>query len=152
LASIIESTKLYQQVSTGSPRKFDELLLETIDEVLKTTFGDKSTQMIYDYLKMKSCLPNEIPMKLEIFSTDLRNILYDDNSPARFLASITPMGRCAIIERTILRILCKKLGSDLKETGPIHFPSLILELRILFNSEKERSLSLLNSKEETVKK
>ncbi len=108
--------------------------------------------MIYDYLKMNSCLPNEIPMKLETFSTELRNILYDDNSPARFLASVTPMGRCAIIERTILRILCKKLGSNLKETGPIQFPSLTSELRTHFNSEEERSLSLLNSKEETVKK
>jgi hypothetical protein len=99
---------------------------------------------------MESCLPNEIPMKLEIFSTELRNILYDDNSPTRFLASVTPMGRCAIIERTILRILCKKLGSNLKETGPILFPSLISELRVLYNSKKEPSSIALRDNKEAV--
>ncbi len=151
MASIIETAKLYQQVSTESQKKFDELLLETIDEVLKTAFGEKSTQMIYDYLKMRSCPSYEVPQKLGIFSAELRNILYEDNSPARFLASVTPMGRCAIIERTILRILCKKLGFSLQETGPINFPSAVSELRILHNSEKERLLPPPSGKEETEK-
>jgi len=115
------------------------LLLETIDEVLKTALGDKSTQIIYDYLKKKSCSPNEIPMKLEVFSTELKSILYDDNTPTRFSAGVTPIGRFAIIERTISRILCRKLGLDFKETGPVHFPSLISELRVSYNSDEERS-------------
>ncbi len=152
MASIIESAKLYQQVSTESPRKFDELLLETIDEVLRTAFGDRSTQMIYDYLRLRSCPPNEIPQKPEIFSIELRSILFEENSPARFLASVTPMGRCAIIERTILRILCKKIGFSFRETGPINFPSAVSELRILRNSEKERFLPSPSGKEETEKK
>ena len=152
MASIIESTKLYQQVSTESPRKFDELLLETIDEVLKTAFGDKSAQMIYEYLRLRSCPTNELPQKPEIFSIGLRNILFEENSPARFLASVTPMGRCAIIERTILRIMYKKLGFSLQETGPINFPSAVTELRILHNSKKERFLPPPSSEEETEKK
>ena len=151
MASIIESTKLYQQVSIENPNKFDELLLETIDEVLKTAFGEKSTQMIYDYLKSRSCPPNEIPQKPKIFSMELKNIFFDDNSPARFLASVTPMGRCAIIERTILRILCKKVGFNLQETGPINFPSAVSELRIFHNSKEEHLLPPI-VKEETGKK
>jgi hypothetical protein len=146
VVSIIEP-KFHSQVSEDNLRRFDKLILETVDEVLKTALGDKSTQMIYEYLKMKSCLPNEIPMKLEIFSTELRNILSDDSSPTRFSDGVTPMGRSAIIERTISRILCRKLRLDFKETGPVHFSSLISELRMLYNSEKEHSSTNNDNKE-----
>jgi hypothetical protein len=131
--------KHYPQVSTNNLGRFDKMLLETVDEVLRTALGAKSTLMIYDYLKNRSCSPIEIPTKLEIFSTELRNILFEDKSPPRFLGGITPIGRSAIIERTISRILCRKLGLDFKIAGPVDLPSLIPELRVLYRSKEERS-------------
>jgi len=142
--------KFHPQVSADNLGRFDKLLLYTVDEVLRTALGDKSTQMIYEYLKMKSCFPNEIQMKLEIFSTELRNILSDDTSPTRFSAGVTPMGRSAIIERTISRILCRKLRLDFNETGPVYFSSLISELRILYNAEEEHSSTRNNDNKESV--
>jgi hypothetical protein len=149
VVSIIES-KFYSQVSANNLERFDKLLLETINEVLKAALGDKSAQMIYEYLKMKSCLLYEIPMKLELFSTELRNILFDYTLLTRFSAGVTPIGRSAIIERTISKILCRKLGLDFKVTGPVNFPSFISELRMLYDSENKHTPTNKNSEEAVI--
>jgi len=142
--------KNYSQVSTNNLGRFDQLLVETVDEVLRTALGDKSTQIIYEYLKTRHCLPNEIPTKLEIFSTELRNILSEDTTPTRFSIGVTTLGGSAIIEKTILRILCRKLGLKFKVTEPVHFPSLISELRVLYNSEKDHSQMTRKDEKEAV--
>jgi len=142
--------KNYSQVSTNNLGRFDQLLVETVDEVLRTALGDKSTQIIYEYLKTRHYLPNEIPTKLEIFSTELRNILSEDTTPTRFSVGVTPLGGPAIIEKTISRILCQKLRLKFKVTEPVHFPSLISELRVLYNSEKDRSQMTRPNEKEAV--
>ncbi len=142
--------KNYLQISTHNIGRFDQLLVETIDEVLRIALGDKSTQIIYEYLKTRLCLPNEIPSKLEIFSTELRNIMSEDPTPTRFTIGVTPLGRSAIIERTISRILCRKLRLEFKVTGPVHFPSLISELRVLYNSRKDHSQMTHQNEKEAI--
>lgn len=112
--------------------RFDELLVETINEVLMFVFGDKSAQNIYNYLQRKSCAKKEIPRKLEVFSTELRNVL-NDNRPIGFSNRITRPDKAVTVERTIARILCRKLGTRfLEETGPLNLSSFILELRSLY--------------------
>ncbi|MBS7615358.1 hypothetical protein KEJ18_06490 [Candidatus Bathyarchaeota archaeon] len=137
-----ESAKTYLQASKHVYDRFDELLVQTIDEVLKASLGDKSAKMIYEYLEKKSCSINEIPNNLTGFSTELRAILANDNAPTRFSLEVTPQGRSTIIERTIARILCQKLGLDFKEKGPVNFPNLISELRRVYN-ESERSILMV---------
>jgi len=127
------------------------VLLETIDEVLKTTFGDRSTRMIYDYLRLRSCPTNEIPQKPEIFSMELRSIFFKYNSPARLQTSVPPTRRCVLIERAILKILCKKMGFSLHEIEPINFASAVSELRIFHNPKKKSFYLPLCGKEETEK-
>lgn len=142
MASKPESIKTYSHALKQSDERFNELLLETIDEVLKATLGDKSTKLIYEYLTKKSCSINEISNNLTIFSAELRAILSDDNTPTRFSIEVTPHGRSAIIERAIARILCQKLGLDFKEKGPIDFPNLISELRRVYN-DSERNILIV---------
>jgi hypothetical protein len=130
--------------------RLNKFSLETVDEVSKTALGDKGTQMVYDYFERKSCSPNEIPMNSEVFCTELRNILSVDNSTTRFTAGGTPLGRSVIVERTISRILCCRLGLDTKEAGPVHFPSLTSELRVLYNSREECSSITYHGNQEAV--
>ncbi|MBS7656689.1 hypothetical protein KEJ33_02045 [Candidatus Bathyarchaeota archaeon] len=105
--------------------------------MLKSALGDKSTQLIYEYHKKKSCSIHEIPYNLTVFSTDLRAILLDDTTPTRFSVEVTPLGKSTIIERTIARIFCQKLGLEFKEKGPVNFPILISEFRLTHNNPEK---------------
>ena len=72
--AFVKSAK-YSRVVPQALEKFDEVLLETIDEVLRGSLGDLNTQIIYQYLEKKMCPRQEIPRKLTVFSTELRNLL-----------------------------------------------------------------------------
>jgi len=129
--TILEVTTFNTPSSGERMGKFDSLLVETIDEVLRAVLGDRSAQEIYEYLARRSCRRDEIPLKLEIFSTELRNVLYDSrSSPPSGIISV--IGRAAIVERTVVRILCRKIGMGFTETGPVNLPSFISNLRGLY--------------------
>jgi len=112
--------------------EFDRLLLETIDEVLRSVFGDRGTQRIYDYLERRSCPQMEIPLKLEVFSQEMRNILFDETRHARFSYGISAQGRAAILEKSIAKILCYKMGVSFNETGPINFAFFMRKLKEVY--------------------
>jgi len=132
--SILGLGKPYITPSEERLERFDELLLGAIDEVLKFILGDKSARGIYDYLEKRSCTRNEIPLKLEIFSIEMRNVL-NDNRSSRFSDGISTSGRVIIVERTIAKILCRKIEMEFSEAGPINLPSFISDLRSLYVNE-----------------
>jgi hypothetical protein len=107
----------------------DKLLLDTIDEVLRYILGDKSTDRFIEYLEGRSCLKNEIPSKLDVFSNELRNTLSDKPYGGRFTDGISGLGKAAIVERAIARLLYRKLGIDFKEAGPINLSLLVPQLK-----------------------
>ncbi|MEM2130301.1 MAG: hypothetical protein QXZ70_06855 [Candidatus Bathyarchaeia archaeon] len=137
-----EPAKTYVRASKYGHSIFDDLLVQTIDEVLKAALGDKSTQLIYKYLERRSCPINEIPYNLTVFSKELRAILSDDTTPTRFSVEVTPQGRSTIIERTIARIFCQKLGLEFKEKGPVNFPDFISELKRVHNNPEKSILTV----------
>lgn len=104
-------------------------MLDTIDEVLRHILGDKGTDRFIEYLERRSCLKNEIPSKLDVFSDELRNILSDNPYGGRFTNGISGLGKAAIVERTIARLLYRKLGIDFKEAGPVNLSLLVPQLR-----------------------
>ena len=106
--------------------KFDIILLKTIDEVLIDVLGERNKQVIYDYLEMKSCHMPQIYDTLEVFSAELRNLL----GPGR--GGI--LGSAPILEETILRVLCHKIGVPYDPTKP--FLSYVRELKETFNQRK----------------
>jgi len=110
--------------------EFERLLLKTIDETLRYTFGDVTTQAIYDYLEKKSCPISEIPRKLNTFSIELRMILGTGRRQI--------LGSAAILEKTILKKLCLKLGIEFNEKGPVVFSDYIKKLREVYNHGKVR--------------
>jgi len=118
--------------------QFDELLLQIIDETLRSTFGPTATEMIYVYLKTKSCPTSEIPQKLNVFCLGLRNILEIHTFTRAGIhkdittLGITTIGITAILEKTITKSLCLKLGVEFNEVGPIDFPDYIEKIKTVF--------------------
>jgi len=83
----------------GVLKSFDDLLLETIDDVLKQVFGKKPAKIIIQSMKKNYFLEwEEIPSKVEVFADALGKIL----------------GLGAIIEDLILESLHSNLGLELK--------------------------------------
>ena len=119
----------------------DGLLLDTIDEVLRYVLGDKSTDRFFEYLERRSCLKSEIPSKLDLFSSELRIILSDKPYGGRFTDRISGVGKMAIMERTIARLLYRKLGKKFKETGPVDLSSLVLQLKRTLNHGSKEEYS-----------
>ncbi|RLI29468.1 hypothetical protein DRO50_01490 [Candidatus Bathyarchaeota archaeon] len=106
-------------------------MLKIINETLKYALGDATVKIIYDYLKRKSCPIYEIPRKPEVFSSELRMIL-QSNSGLRFHSSLSALGTVSILERTIVKRLCSKLGVEFNEEGPIVFEDWIKRLREVY--------------------
>jgi len=120
--------------------QFDELLLQTIDETLRSTFGSTATEMIYMYLKTKSCPTSEIPQKLNVFCLGLRNILEIQTfNPVGIHKDITAIGTTAILERAITKSLCLKIGVEFHEAGPIDFPDYIEKIKKVCHHNKSVS-------------
>jgi len=110
--------------------QFDELLLQTIDKTLRSTFGSTATEMIYMYLKTQSCPTSEIPQKLNVFCLGLRNILEIQTfNRVGIHKDITTLGITTILEKTITKSLCLKLGVEFHEVGPIDFPDYIEKIK-----------------------
>jgi len=72
----------------------------------------------------------EIPQKLNVFCLGLRNILEIQTfNRAGIHKDITTIGITTILEKTITKILCEKLGVEFNEVGPIDFPHYIEKIK-----------------------
>jgi hypothetical protein len=109
---------------------FDGLLLQAIDRTLRYTFGDVSTDVIYDYLEKKGCGVREIPQKLDVFSEGLRNVIGTGSSRS-FL------GVASIVEETILEILYTELKIEFNRQNPASFEDQVNKLREIYNNRRE---------------
>jgi len=117
--------------------QFDELLLQTIHKTLRSTCGRTTTEMIYKQLKEKSCPKSEIPRKLSVFHSELRNILeIQASSRVGVHKDITILGTITILEKAIAKRLCKKLGVEFNELGPIEFPDYIEKIKKVYYHSK----------------
>jgi len=88
--------------------KFEKLLIKSVDDSLKDTFGEIATEIIYKHLERNHSLKQEeIPKKLEVFIEGLEKFL---NSGA------------IVVEGLVLEKLCLNLG--LERPSEEH-PSLI---------------------------
>ena len=101
--------------------EFDEALLSAVDEILRYTIGDVSTQIIYDYLERNSFPKSEIPNNLDRFSVELRKILGDGRGQI--------LGSAPILEEAIAERLCIKLGTKLEGRLPSAFSIFIRKLK-----------------------
>jgi hypothetical protein len=109
-------------------REFDKLLILTTGEVLRESLGDLNAQIIFEYLEKRSCPMQEIPKKLEVFSMELRRLLGWNRGQL--------LGSAAILEETIARVLCFKLGVKFDERLPIAFSNYIGRLREVYCAKK----------------
>ena len=120
--------------------QFDELVLQTIHKTLRSTFGPTTTEMIYEYLKKESCPRSEIPRKLNVFCLGLRNILEAQTSNRTGIyKDIAVLGATTIVEKAITKRLCKKLGIEFNEVGPIEFPDYIKKIKKVYYHSKNKS-------------
>jgi hypothetical protein len=101
--------------------EFDEALLNAVDEILRYTLGDISTQIIYTYIERTGCPKSEIPNKLDAFSEELRRILGSGRGQM--------LGSAPILEEAIAERLCAKLGKKLEGRLPEAFPIFIRKLK-----------------------
>jgi hypothetical protein len=110
-------------------RTFDDLLLQIIDRILRYTFGDVNADIIYDYLEKKGCKMNEIPIKLSVFSEELRNII---GSGEKQLLGVAP-----ILEEAILELLYVELKTNFDRQNPASFEDQIKKLREICNNRQD---------------
>ena len=102
---------------------FSQLLLEAVDDSL-SILGDEPKRALYQYLAtMHSLQREEIPDRLEEFSTGLKKALG---------------GASSVIQRIILRKLFQKLGSTFRESQDSEFSDYIRDARRRFDSGKQR--------------
>jgi hypothetical protein len=109
--------------------EFDKLLLETIDDVLKECLGDSNAQIIYNFLEQRSCTMLEIPQKLGFFSRELRMLLGSGSSQI--------LGSGAILEETILEVLCHRMGVTPNVKAPVRFADCVRNLKKLYGLAKK---------------
>lgn len=95
--------------------KFEELLIKSVDDSLKDTFGEIAADVIYKHLEKKHSLKQEeIPKKLEVFVEGLEE----------FLSS-----GATVIEGMVLKKLCSNLGIEgLRKRRP-DFVDCVAELK-----------------------
>jgi len=99
----------------GVLKSVDDLLLETIDDVLKQVFGKKPAKILIQGMKKNYFLEwEEIPSKVEVFADGLGKILGSG---------------AVIIEDLILESLHSELGLELKWKKGYGFSDYIKELR-----------------------
>ena len=96
-------------------RSLDDLLLETIDDVLRQALGEEAVKIIYKYIENISHLEREeIAEKPEVFPTELKRLLGSG---------------ALLIERLILKNLYSRLQLEFKEKKDYEFSDYIKELR-----------------------
>jgi len=95
--------------------KFEKLLIKSVDDGLKDTFGETATAIIYKHLERKHSLKQEeIPKKLEVFTEGLE----------KFLSS-----GAAVVEGIVLKNLCSNLGIERPSEGFSNFVDYVTKLK-----------------------
>ncbi len=102
-------------------KDFDNLLVQVTEETIKYCLGDANATIIWNYLEKRNCPITEVPIRPEIFSEELRNIMGFGRRQI--------LGAAAILEETILEIFYKKLGINFECEKPINFSYQVRKLR-----------------------
>ena len=94
---------------------FEKLLIKSVDDGLKDTFGESATEIIYKHLKRNHSLKQEeIPMKLEVFIEGLEE----------FFSS-----GAMVIEKIVLKNLCSHLEIEFPSKGLSNFVDYVTKLK-----------------------
>ena len=117
------------QLELEDLEEFDQLLVVTIVEVLQESLGVLNAQIVLDYLEKRSCPVRELPNKLSIFSVEMRKLLGWDRGQL--------LGSAAILEETIAKVLCFKVGVEFEEQIPIVLSKFAEKLRGVYYNKKE---------------
>lgn len=107
--------------------EFEEILLKVIDGTLRYSLGDRTVEVFYKYLRGKGFLFSDIPQNPDFFFNELRKVLESEGN--RFRGSVSALGTVSILERTIIEILCRKLGVKFDAKGPIVFSEWVKRIR-----------------------
>jgi len=105
------------------------MLVQVIDEVIRYSFGEINATIIYDYFKKRNISLDKIPDNLEFFSMELRMLLGSGRGQI--------LGSAPMLERTILKALCKKLGMECQFEGPINLAEYVKNLKESYNNRNE---------------
>lgn len=117
------------QLELADLEEFDQLLAVTIVEVLQESLGVPNAQIVFDYLEKMSCPIRELPDKLSVFSVEMRKLLGSERGQL--------LGSAAILEETIAKVLCFKLGVEFEEQVPIVLSKFVEKLRGVYHKKKE---------------
>ena len=101
--------------------KFDKILLFAIDETMKYVMGEGNAAIIFNYLEANSCPKEQIPQKLELFSSALRDLI--GNGRRQIL------GAACVLETTIAETFAARIGRSFDAHEPINFPRYIKQLK-----------------------
>jgi len=94
---------------------FNQVLLDTVDHVLKMAFGEPTAKTIYHFLETHKGLRRElIPSHLEDFSSGL-NMLFRSNAH--------------LLEKLMIRHLCSKLQLEPDSKQNLKFVDYVQELK-----------------------
>jgi hypothetical protein len=95
--------------------KFEKLLIKSVDDSLKDTFGEVAADIIYKHLERNHSLKKEeIPKKLEVFIEGLEKYL---NSGV------------IVVEGLVLKNLCSNLGLERPREERLNFVEYVTKLR-----------------------
>jgi len=95
--------------------EFEKLLIKSVDDGLKDTFGETATEIIYKHLERNHSLKQEeIPKKLEVFIEGLEKFL---NSGV------------IVVEGIVLEKLCSNLGLERPSEERLNFVNYITKLK-----------------------
>jgi hypothetical protein len=103
--------------------EFDEMLVGTVDRVIKCSLGEENARIVFEYLAKKSCSLMEIPQNLSLFSLELRKVLDSDESRLNRLRA-NVQGSVEVIEETIIRMLCLQIARTGMKLGGIRLGEL----------------------------
>jgi hypothetical protein len=113
-----------------STEDFDRVLLAIIDKTIKYVLGEQNTLIIYNRLEENSCPMQEIPRRLDLFSTVLRDLVGTSRGQM--------LGASAILEDAIVRALSSELGLK-PEKESTTFEERIRRLKERYNNGRSRA-------------
>ena len=95
--------------------KFEKLLIKSVDDGLKDTFGETAAEIIYKHLKRNQSLEQEeIPKRLEVFIEGLE----------KFFST-----GAIVVERLVLEKLCSNLGLECPSEERFSFVEYVTKLK-----------------------
>ncbi len=108
-----------------SKRKFDELLLDAVDEALENVLGKTASKVCYNFLETKySLIKENIPREIETFTACLENLLGSG---------------ALLIEEFILMVLRANLRLEYKGKEHFGFLNCLKELMTEYETLSSRT-------------